>query len=72
MYHKIENAITTAIADASVACSGEGCSLQIKVVSTAFKALNPVQRHQLVYRALGPLTEELHAISLKTLTPDEV
>jgi acid stress-induced BolA-like protein IbaG/YrbA len=31
-----------------------------------------VQRHQLVYAALGErMREEIHALSMRTLTPDE-
>ena len=30
-----------------------------------------MQRHQLVYRALGPLMQDLHALALHTYTPDE-
>jgi acid stress-induced BolA-like protein IbaG/YrbA len=31
-----------------------------------------VQRHQLVYQALGErMREEIHALSMKTLTPEE-
>jgi acid stress-induced BolA-like protein IbaG/YrbA len=31
-----------------------------------------VQRHQLVYRALGDrMRAEIHALSMKTLTPEE-
>ena len=33
---------------------------------------NRVQRHQLVYKALGErMREEIHALSMRTLTPDE-
>ena len=32
----------------------------------------PIQRHQLVYAALGDrMREEIHALSMKTLTPEE-
>ena len=32
----------------------------------------PIQRHQIVYAALGDrMREEIHALSMKTLTPDE-
>ena len=41
------------------------------IVGTAFAGKRAVQRHQLVYRTLGPLMGELHALALHTYTPDE-
>jgi len=42
------------------------------VVSDAFAGKSRVQRHQLVYAALGGrMREEIHALSMRTLTPQE-
>lgn len=42
------------------------------IVSAAFEGKSPVQRHQLVYRVLGEmLRAEIHALSIKALTPSE-
>jgi stress-induced morphogen len=42
------------------------------VVSTDFAGKRPVARHQMVYAALGPrMGREIHALSLRTLTPEE-
>ena len=42
------------------------------VVSESFSGVRPVARHQMVYRCLGSLMgNELHAMSLRALTPDE-
>ena len=41
------------------------------VVSEAFAGKRAVQRHQLVYRTLGPLMQEIHALALHTYTPEE-
>jgi acid stress-induced BolA-like protein IbaG/YrbA len=42
------------------------------VVSAEFTGRNRVQRHQLVYAALGErMREEIHALSMRTLTPEE-
>ena len=44
---------------------------QAVVVSAAFADKTPVQRHQMVYRALGELMSgEVHALALQTYTPD--
>lgn len=43
------------------------------VVSEAFEGLRPLQRHQLVYRSLGPkMGGEIHALSIRALTPAEL
>lgn len=42
------------------------------IVADAFEGKSPVQRHQLVYRALGELMRsEIHAISIKAFTKPE-
>ena len=41
------------------------------VVGGAFDGKRLLQRHQLVYRTLGPLMGEIHALALHTYTPDE-
>lgn len=43
------------------------------VVAEAFEGLRPLQRHQLVYRALGArMGGEIHALSIRALTPAEL
>ncbi|MFA7664905.1 MAG: BolA/IbaG family iron-sulfur metabolism protein [Burkholderiaceae bacterium] len=52
--------------------AGDGRHFEALIVSSAFAGKRPVQRHQIVYRALGErMREEVHALSLKTLTPEE-
>ena len=52
---------------------GDGRHFQALIVSRQFEGKRLVQRHQLVYAALGErMREEIHALSMKTLTPDEV
>jgi len=41
------------------------------VVSDGFAGLRALQRHQRVYRTLGGLMGEIHALALTTLTPEE-
>jgi acid stress-induced BolA-like protein IbaG/YrbA len=63
--------------EAGLACQhveviGDGQHFQAVVVSDAFAGKSRVQRHQLVYGALGDrMREEIHALSMQTLTPDE-
>ena len=51
---------------------GDGRHFTALIVSSAFEGKRPIQRHQLVYAALGDrMREEIHALSMKTLTPAE-
>ena len=51
---------------------GDGQHFQAVVVSAQFAGRSRVQRHQMVYAALGDrMREEIHALSMQTLTPDE-
>jgi len=51
---------------------GDGRHFDALVVSSAFEGKSRVQRHQLVYAALGErMRQEVHALSIKALTPAE-
>ncbi|MBC7623010.1 MAG: BolA family transcriptional regulator [Aeromicrobium sp.] len=51
---------------------GDGAHFQAVIVSSAFDGKSRVARHQVVYGALGDrMREEIHALSMKTLTPAE-
>ena len=51
---------------------GDGQHFNAVIVSPAFTGKRLIQRHQLVYAALGDrMREEIHALSMKTLTPEE-
>ncbi|RPH63403.1 MAG: BolA/IbaG family iron-sulfur metabolism protein [Burkholderiales bacterium] len=52
--------------------SGDGRHFEALIVSRLFEGKRLVQRHQLVYAALGDrMREEVHALSMNTLTPEE-
>jgi acid stress-induced BolA-like protein IbaG/YrbA len=52
--------------------SGDGQHFEAIIVATAFEGLRPIQRHQKVYAVLGDrMRAEIHALSMKTLTPAE-
>lgn len=54
------------------AASGGG-HFEIMIVSNQFKGKNLLQRHRLVYDAVSDLMQkEIHALSIKALTPDEL
>ena len=51
---------------------GDGRHFFATIVSVEFDGANRVARHQRVYRALGDrMREQIHALSMKTLTPAE-
>jgi acid stress-induced BolA-like protein IbaG/YrbA len=51
---------------------GDGAHFQAVIVCAAFEGKSRVARHQIVYGALGErMREEIHALSMKTLTPAE-
>ena len=52
--------------------TGDGHHFEATIVSAAFAGKRPIARHQVVYAALGDrMKAEIHALSMKTLTPDE-
>ena len=52
--------------------AGDGQHFEAIIVSPEFRDKLPVARHQLVYKALGDrMKAEIHALSMKTLTPEE-
>ena len=68
----IEQSIAAGLACDHLAVSGDGAHFEALIVSAAFAGLSRVRRHQLVYAALGDrMREEVHALSMTTLTPDE-
>ncbi len=61
----------------SLACDhvevvGDGAHFEAVIVSPEFRGKTRVQQHQVVYRALGDrMREEIHALSMRTLTPED-
>jgi acid stress-induced BolA-like protein IbaG/YrbA len=53
--------------------NGDGRHWSAVIVSTEFEGRRQIQRHQRVYATLGARmhTDEVHALSMKTLTPAE-
>lgn len=50
----------------------EGGHYRLLIVSPRFAGCATMQRHRLIYEALGPMMRgEIHALSIKALAPDE-
>jgi acid stress-induced BolA-like protein IbaG/YrbA len=55
-----------------VRVAGDGQHFEALIVSAAFRGKSRIQQHQVVYKALGDrMRAEIHALSMKTLTPEE-
>ena len=68
----VKSGIEGGLACEHVEVIGDGQHFQAVVVSAQFAGKSRVQRHQLVYAALGDrMREEIHALSMQTLTPEE-
>jgi stress-induced morphogen len=72
---QIEQLVVTRFPDAMARVTdmtGTSDHFELLVVSQAFEGKSLVARHRLVYEALGSVVgAEIHALSLKTLTPAE-
>lgn len=56
----------------SVDVDGDGTHFEAVIVSSAFNGKTLLERHQLVYNVLGEaMKERIHALSLKTYTPEQ-
>jgi len=68
----IKSGIEARLATEHVEVVGDGQHFQALIVSPAFDGKSRIQRHQMVYAALGDrMREEIHALSMQTLTPAE-
>ncbi|MEE9266126.1 MAG: BolA/IbaG family iron-sulfur metabolism protein [Gammaproteobacteria bacterium] len=70
---ELQKLIEAAFVDGHVEVSGDGRHFSAIVVSDAFADKNVIAQHRLVYAALGRRfdTEAVHALSLKTYTPEQ-
>lgn len=68
----VERYIAQGLGCEHLAVEGDGRHFFATIVSAEFDGQSRVARHQRVYRALGDrMREQIHALSMKTLTPAE-
>jgi BolA protein len=66
------------ISDDSAAHAGhagarEGGHFRVRLVSAAFRGRPQIERHRLVYAAVGELMHgDVHALNIRALTPEEI
>ena len=68
----IEESIRAGLPVTHLEVRGDGAHFEAVIVSPSFAGLTRVKQHQLVYGALGErMREEIHALSMKTFSPEE-
>ncbi len=68
----IQGYIAQGLACDHLEVQGDGHHFEAVIVSPAFEGKRLIARHQMVYAALGDrMKAEIHALSMKTLTPTE-
>ncbi len=69
---KVKEMIENGMSAEHVTVTGDGAHFEAVIVSNEFEGKSLVQRHQVVYRALGDaMKEDIHALSMKTYTPEQ-
>lgn len=67
--HHIEGSLPCELVEVE---GDDGHHFSAIIVSQEFRGKNKIQQHQLVYKALGDkMRDEIHALSMKTLTPEQ-
>ncbi len=69
----IKGWIEAGMPDCTVTIEGDGHHFEATIVSPEFEGKSRIQQHQLVYGVLGDkMKAAIHALSMKTMTPEEV
>ena len=70
---ELQTLISAGLACEHIHVDGDGRHWTAIIVSPEFEGKRRIQRHQRVYATLGAkmLTDEVHALSMHTLTPAE-
>jgi acid stress-induced BolA-like protein IbaG/YrbA len=70
---EVTRLIQTGLPDARVrVLTDDDTHFEAVIIAPQFEGRRPLQRHQLVYAALGPrMGQEIHALSIQAYTPAE-
>lgn len=69
---QVKQYIETGLPCQHLEVEGDGQHFEAVIVCAGFEGKRPIARHQMVYAALGErMREEIHALSMRTLTPAE-
>lgn len=68
----IQGWIAAGLPGTEVSVEGDGAHFEAVIINPDFAGKSLIQRHQMVYKALGDkMKADIHALSMKTLTPNE-
>lgn len=68
----LRDLLSAGLSNEHLAVEGDGEHFYATIVSAEFEGLSRIKRHQRVYAVLGErMRAEIHALSMKTLTPAE-
>ncbi len=69
---ELKSLIEEGMPGASVSVEGDGTHFEALIVSSEFEGKRLLERHKIVYGVLGDaMKERVHALSLKTYTPEQ-
>lgn len=69
---EVQQYIAAGLPCTHLSIDGDGQHFFATIVSSEFEGKSRIARHQRVYQALGDrMREQIHALSMKTLTPAE-
>ena len=72
LIEKIKNKISNNLNCSHLSTDGDGRHFEVVIVSQDFLDKSRIERHKLVYSALGnSMAQEIHALSIKTFTLEE-
>jgi acid stress-induced BolA-like protein IbaG/YrbA len=71
---KVEELIRAGLPGADVTVTGDGRHFEVTVVSAGFAGKSLIQKHRMVMATVKEqiASDELHALSIKALTPEEM
>jgi acid stress-induced BolA-like protein IbaG/YrbA len=70
--NEIKNMIEEGLPGSIVNVEGDGTHFDALVIYSEFEGKGLLERHQIVYKALGEaMKQRIHALSLKTYTPEQ-
>ena len=70
---QVKQLIAAGLPDCEITVTGDGSHFDATVIGEVFAGLSPVKKQQLVYATVNDriTSGELHALSIKTFTPQE-
>ncbi len=70
---ELQSVLQTKLSDCQVTVTGDGYHYNVVAIGERFAGLTPVKKQQAVYACINDLIADgtVHAVSIKTYTPDE-